>query len=104
MDYSCILLSALHFALMLSMGTASGVGQDVAAVEIGAGTMLLMESRLGITGGNERTLPLSSVDSIVEPSAREKCLSESGRELGALGERRPNKASVTPLVLPAGLG
>ena len=86
------------------MGTASGGGPDVAALEIGAGTVLLMESRLGITGGNELTLPLSSVESIVEPSAREKCLSESGRELGALGERRPNKASVTPLVLPAGLG
>ena len=66
MNYSCILLSALHFALMLSMGTASGVGQDVAAVEIGAGTMLLMESRLETKVGNELSLPLSSRDNIDE--------------------------------------
>ena len=89
---------------MLSMETASGGGPDVAALEIGAGTVLLMESRFGITGAKELTLAPSSVERIAEPSAREKCLSESDRELGALGERRPNKASVTPLVLPTGLG
>ena len=81
---------------MLSMGTASGVEQDLAADELAAGTVLLMESRLETKVGNELSLPRSSGDSIDEPLAREKCLSESGRELGAVGDRRPYKASVTP--------
>ena len=78
MNYSCILLSALHFPLMLSMGTASGVGQDVAAVEIGAGTVLLMESRLETTGG-QRTLTTSEL-------SRTHCRALSSREV-LVGER-----------------